>query len=159
MKLREMNEAKSVYLLYLVAFRWVKVSLVFLLFLSFQHSSECTANTLVWDIWLHHFKQKEGVRERERHTHSGPLISLYDPPLCSSSIFPTQIVIPYLGEGREGKRDHVTAGFGVVTERNSPDFSLRHWLEWIERKQGGGGGGGMIKSVQFEGAQEGRMSI
>lgn len=40
--------------------------------------------------------------------------------------FLTQNVMPYLGEGREGKGAHVTGEFGVVSEKNSLNFSIYH---------------------------------
>lgn len=60
--------------------------------------------------------------------------------------------MPYLGEGREGKRGHVTGEFGVVTEKNSLNFLLYH------KRMKQNMEGGLIKSsrtLQPDRAQEG----
>ena len=93
---------------------------------------------LVWNIWLHHIQQREREREigrgweRERYAFRSSCFTLWPAPSLFL-LFPTQIVIPYLGEGREGKererereRGMWLEELGVVTAKNSPDFCLDH---------------------------------
>ncbi len=142
---QERAREKSVDLLCVVAFRWVQVGLAFsccvtaplLPYNSVQSALNRTANintadTLVWNIWLHQIQQKKQEREREGMERDGDRYAFRSsyftprPAPLLLLLFLTQIVIPYLGEGRKGKRGHVTWEFGVVTEKNSSNFSLYH---------------------------------
>lgn len=159
--MRRRANKRSVHLLCAIVFRWIQVGLAWVAVLSllFFLTTQCRvhriglpSNTLVWNIWLHHFQQIRAERERERETPWGPPISLLLPAPWLFQSFPTQIVMPYLGEGREGKRGHVTGEFGVVTEKNSPNFLLHH------KRMNQNMEGGLIKSsrtLQPDTAQEG----
>lgn len=115
MRLRE-NKRLSVNLLCVVVFRWIQVgsagvavfSLLFFLTTPCRvHRTGMPTQTPLSEIWLHHIQQIWVAREggkRERDTPWGPLISLLWPAPWLILCFLTQIVMPYLGEGRERKK-------------------------------------------------------
>lgn len=83
-----------------------------------------SAKWRVCDSQVHHpCLCKRGKGQRYASTSSyftlGPAPSFF-------FSFLTENLMPYLGEGRGGKGSHVTGGFGVVSEKNSLNFSNHH---------------------------------
>lgn len=76
---------------------------------SLQHSADCTLRECQCQYskhprlkWLHQIQQGEGARES--YAFRSSCFRLWPAHFALSLFSPTQIVIPYLGEGRRGKK-------------------------------------------------------